>query len=177
MSVDSDRFWSIIDRTTAKGGPADQQERALRSALEQLSADDVKAFCNEFDHAIHVAYSWDLWGAAYVIHGGCSDDGFEYFRRWLVSRGRERFERAVRDADSLADVSVEEAVDGVFEFETIFYVAVDVSEAKGASDPRANREMDDMAVQPQGMAFSEEPKALAVRYPRLWMKYGETPLG
>jgi len=26
-------------------------------------------------------------GAAYIINGGCSDDGFEYFRRWLVLQG------------------------------------------------------------------------------------------
>jgi hypothetical protein len=26
------------------------------------------------------AYTWDLWGAVFVLNGGDSDDGFEYFQ-------------------------------------------------------------------------------------------------
>lgn len=44
-----------------------------------------------------------FWAAAYVINGGCSDDGFEYFRGWLITQGREVFQQALSDADSLAD--------------------------------------------------------------------------
>ena len=49
------------------------------------------------------AYCWSLWGAAYVINGGCSDDPFVDFRASLISRGRQVFERALSDPDSLAD--------------------------------------------------------------------------
>ena len=51
------------------------------------------------------AYHWDLWGAAYLINGGCSDDGFEYFRRWLVLQGRDVFQAAVSNPDTLAEVA------------------------------------------------------------------------
>ena len=47
-----------------------------------------------------------LRAAASLILGGCSDDGFEYFRGWLIAQGREVFERSVADPDSLADLSV-----------------------------------------------------------------------
>ena len=50
------------------------------------------------------AYFWGLWGVAYLVNGGCSDDGFEYFRNWLVLQDRDVFEAAVRHPDSLADV-------------------------------------------------------------------------
>jgi hypothetical protein len=50
------------------------------------------------------SYVAQLWAAAFVINGGCSDDGFEYFRGWLITRGREVFERALADPDSLADL-------------------------------------------------------------------------
>ena len=35
------------------------------------------------------SYRWDLWGAAYLANGGCSDDGFDYFRGWLIGQGRK----------------------------------------------------------------------------------------
>lgn len=44
--------------------------------------------------------------AASLILGGCSDDGFEYFRGRLIAQGREVFERSVADPDSLADLPV-----------------------------------------------------------------------
>jgi hypothetical protein len=31
----------------------------------------------------------DQWGAAYLANGGCSDDGFDYFRGWLIGQGRK----------------------------------------------------------------------------------------
>ncbi|MFL6076856.1 MAG: DUF4240 domain-containing protein [Mycobacteriales bacterium] len=34
------------------------------------------------------SYQGDLWGAAYLINGGASDDGFDYFRGWLIARTR-----------------------------------------------------------------------------------------
>ena len=50
------------------------------------------------------SYREDLWGAAYLINGGASDDGFEYFRGWLMTQGRAVFARAVADPDSLAEL-------------------------------------------------------------------------
>ncbi|MFC9245678.1 DUF4240 domain-containing protein [Streptomyces sp. NPDC057136] len=47
-----------------------------------------------------------LWAAAYVINGGCSDDGFDYFRGWLIAQGREVFERTAADPDALAEVPI-----------------------------------------------------------------------
>ena len=34
------------------------------------------------------AYRWDIWAIAFIINGGCSDDGFEYFRGWLVRKAK-----------------------------------------------------------------------------------------
>jgi hypothetical protein len=40
-----------------------------------------------------------------VINRRCSDDGFDYFRSWLMLQGRETFGRAVAAPDSLADLA------------------------------------------------------------------------
>src|SRR5271169_5861141 len=68
-----------------------------------LRKDDAREFAVLFDSMMDRAYSYGLWGAAYVIHGGCGDDAFTDFRASLISRGKEAFERAIRDPDSLAD--------------------------------------------------------------------------
>lgn len=49
------------------------------------------------------SYRAPLWAAAYVINGGCSDDGFDYFRGWLIMQGREVFEQVLADPEALAD--------------------------------------------------------------------------
>ncbi|MFF5497583.1 DUF4240 domain-containing protein [Streptomyces aquilus] len=38
------------------------------------------------------------------MNGGCSDDGFDYFRGWPIAQGREDFERATADPDALAEL-------------------------------------------------------------------------
>ena len=46
----------------------------------------------------------DLWRVANLANGGASHDGFYYFRLWLVGMGKQVFEAALADPDSLADV-------------------------------------------------------------------------
>jgi hypothetical protein len=172
------RFWDII-ADTARPQP-EACQKALRDALAALSLDDIQAFELTFRRLLNRAYTWDLWGAAFVIHGGCSDDGFEYFRRWLVVQGREVYETALADPDSLAEAKVSAGPDGMWEFEEIYYVAVEVFEKKGGdadvrnqSDPEAGMDGSD----PRGQPFQEDPAHLAQRYPKLWQRFGEDPLG
>jgi hypothetical protein len=126
------------------------------------------------------SYKWDLWGAAYVVHGGASDDGFEYFRRWLISKGRGVFERVVAEPDDLADLLVPE-VEGVLEFEEFSYVAGDVwsqRTGKGIDEFYAAATSDRVlpGAAPQGTPFEEDEAFLSTRYPKLWRRFGETPL-
>jgi hypothetical protein len=37
-----------------------------------------------------------------VVNGHCSDDSFENFRCWLVSMGRDVYENALANPDSLS---------------------------------------------------------------------------
>ena len=74
-------------------------------------------------------------GAAYLINGGCSDDGFAYFRSWLISRGRAAYEGAIRDPDSLAG-SVDPDRDD-YEFEDLWGLALVVYEERTGEEPPA----------------------------------------
>ncbi len=173
-------FWEIIDRVARTPGAPEDRLEALATALTALSLDDVIAFEITFRRLLNKAYTWDLWGAAYVIHGGCSDDGFEYFRRWLVSRGRAAYEAALADADSLADLDLEPTgPEGYWEFEEFYYVAGEVYADKGGDGDVRDHSEGEAGLggpDPSGEAFSDDEAHLSKRYPKLWRRFGEAPL-
>lgn len=112
---------------------------------------------------IAAAYRWDLWAAAYIINGGCSDDGFRYFRDWLISEGRSVFEKALKDPDSLADLP---HVDPA-ELESFGYVALDLHEEKGAGRMPRSAAVEER--EPAGEPWDED--AVGDLLPRLDAKY------
>jgi hypothetical protein len=173
-----DWFWDIIERTRSPDGDQDRQMAALAAELSELSPAEIEAFGAVFDRFLTVTYSWDLWGAAYVIMGGASDDSFEYFRVWLISRGREAFEAARANPDELAAL-IPADFDDVPEFELLAYVASE-SWAEKTGDDQSNMPTQPDTIlftEPLGEPFDESPEDLARRYPRLWARFSESPLG
>ena len=165
-------FWAIIDPTTEAHDQAAQM-KALHLQLRGLSLEELVSFQMTFRRYLNHAYSWDLWGAAYVINGGCSDDGFEYFRRWLVSRGRKIYEAALENPESLASVEIKPSR-GIWEFEPIYYITRGVFEemgGKGDPDDHCEREAC-LGEGITGEPFEEDDDHLARRYPRLWRRFG-----
>jgi hypothetical protein len=128
--VDAVAFWQLID--SSHSDDLDARYLSLVERLAEMPTDEIHQFDVRWHEAHHAAYSWDLWGAAYLINGGASDDGFEYFRDWLILQGRAVFERAVASPDSLADV-VGEAEE--YEFEC--YPAIDAWEKATGRDINA----------------------------------------
>lgn len=176
LPMSDDKFWSIVDATRAPQPNA--QIKALHAALEKLPVEDIEAFEVAFGNQLKRSYSWDLWGADHVIHGGASDDAFEYFRRWLISRGRRDFEGAVADPDSLAGIIPSNAHEPL-EFEELAYVARDVwSEKTGrpASEMPVGAELVYVGLDPSGRPFDESEAALSARFPKLWKRFGANPL-
>jgi hypothetical protein len=96
------QFWEHIAASRRRDPDAHAEQ--LEKRLAKLAVKDILDFENWWDVALAEAYHWNLWGAAYLINGGCSDDGFEYFCRWLILQGREVFTAAVKAPDSLSDV-------------------------------------------------------------------------
>ena len=121
------QFWQLIEDTKEKsGGECKSQAELLQSSLLLLPAEEIAAFDKIFNALRAAAYRWDLWGAAYLINGGCSDDGFEYFRWWLIGQGKAIFAAALADPDSLADLIQDDIAwsDGEVECEEIGYAAM-----------------------------------------------------
>jgi hypothetical protein len=94
----TDEFWKLIARSRrGTAGDIDAQMDRLRELLRGLDPKDVVGFDRRFLECARAAFRNDLWAAAYIINGGCSDDGFDYFVGWLVAQGRAYFEAALAD--------------------------------------------------------------------------------
>lgn len=103
--MDTDRFWQIIEEATGHDPEtAENWDTALVEQLVRLPADEILAWDRIFADLTSRAYRNDLWAAAYIINGGASDDGFYYFRCWLIGMGRDICMNALAAPDSLADV-------------------------------------------------------------------------
>jgi hypothetical protein len=174
----TDRFWEIIERTRSPDGDQERQMAALAAELSRLPPAEIEAFGAVFDRLLIESYSWDLWGAAHIIMGGASDDGFEYFRVWLISRGRGVFEAARANPDELA-VLIPADFDEAPDFELLTYVAADAWAEKTGDDPTnmPRPAYPTFADEPAGEPFDESSDDLAHRYPRLWARFSEAPLG
>lgn len=129
--MDEDRYWQIVKRSLDESGDdQDRQESSLVRELEKLSPKEIVGFSLRTDKLLYDTYTSHLWCAGYVMNGGCSDDMFEYFRRWVISRGREVYENAKADPDSLINVADVPVSEDIFDFESFGYVAVKAFENK-----------------------------------------------
>lgn len=169
--MDKAGFWKIIDESRAAAdGDAEEQLAILGQILRALPPDDIVAFDRHLSTYHARADHWDLWGAAYIIGGGCSDDGFMDFRSWLISRGEKAYEAAMADAESLVDVVQKQ--DGYCQVEGYQYLATQVWEEK-TGEPSDGFPAHDL---PKGQDTAGTPwkdADLAQRFPRLSAKFAQ----
>jgi hypothetical protein len=163
--MDKVEFWKLIDasRKTANGD-AQAQVETLRKLLTALAPDALVAFDRLMSQYHARAFNWGLWGAAFIIGGGCSDDGFLDFRGWLISRGEKAYEDALRNPETLINVvKVDEEDCQVEGFQS---VAGDVWEEKTcqSSDDFPRHDIE-RHVKPTGAAWEEDD--LEKRFPKL----------
>jgi hypothetical protein len=116
------------------------------------------------------SYRAPLWAAAYLVNGGCSDDGFDYFRGWLLTQGRAAFERAVDDPDTLADLTAIRSAVGEagVECETAFGIAADAHRAATGEDlPAGALHVRLPELDPEGDFDLDDDTEMRRRLPRL----------
>jgi hypothetical protein len=163
--MDIETFWRAVDKARARAGDdTDSRVEELREELSGLDADELQQFQNFYDEQIRRSYRWDLWGAASLMNGGCSDDGFRYFRDWLISEGRGTFEKALASPESLAELPKVEFA----ELESFGYVAMELFEEQ--SDDELERDWATEISAPAGEQWEEDD--LPTLFPRLSALYG-----
>lgn len=158
-----EEFWSLLD-----GLPVDSADVELKERLVNFDLKEIISFYTHLERQFIKAYNWELWGAAYLVLGGCSDDGFIDFRYGLIARGGDVFDLVLATPDSLADLIKDE--DDFIPNESFGYVLPQLYEEK------TGEEFLDLDIfypdEPTGEKWDFSSKELYVeRLPKLWLKY------
>jgi hypothetical protein len=164
-----DTFWRIITTTfDSSAGDFEVQQEELEKELRKLSPQDVILFDNKFRQLRGHLYNWELWGAIYIIHGGCSDDSFMDFRDWVIAQGQEFYTKTLSNPESLVDID-EDKIE--IDCEGIGYIARTVfTELTGQDIPSEYLENQKIT----GKEWTEEGDDLKKMFPKLYAKYNRS---
>ena len=158
------QFWELIHASRQAGSDCDAQADALQAMLSELSGQEIIEFDEIFFHKCIEAYRWDLWGVAYLINGGCSDDCFEYFRCWLIGQGEAAYKQVLADPQSI--LSLLEG-DEELDCEALMYASGYAYESlAGEALPVVARDYPD---EPVGEPWEEDD--LESRFPKVAKRY------
>ncbi len=149
--MSNERFWSLIDKAR-NGSEASASPLKLREVLRALDDNEILDFGHAFHERLCDLNKWQLWGAGYVIAGGMSDDGFHYFRSWIVGKGRQVFEIAQNTPDNLGPFIDDREVDN----ELLEYVPSELLEDRGIEEDPRDRSERRSDADPKGDPFDED---------------------
>ncbi len=164
-AMSRERFWQLME-AASRGERNDSFRTAavLQAALGKLRAEEILGFQLRLNECLAESYRWDLWAVAYIVNGGASDDGFVYFRAWLIAQGREYYQAALKDPVHAADRAGQDQQN---ESEQILYAAMDAYQAK------TNQSLPALpfpsAAQPAGQRWDEQD--LPKLYPELVKRF------
>ena len=166
----TDDFWAVIDRATADrpGSPGEVAKRAI-AELAASDPAEIVAWGRHLDKVMVASGKEDLWAAAYLINGGCSEDGFDHFRGWLIANGRDVLARAVREPDSLAELPAVRAAamnGAVFEAEEVLAIAGEAYQQVTGS-PLPDSDVPVTKPDPAQLWDFDDEEEMARRLPRL----------
>lgn len=179
-------FWELINSSKKHG---EEQIEWLTNELSKMTVDEILEFEIEFRNKLEQSYTSSLWGAAFVIMGGCSDDGFDYFRGWLIAQGEEIYNKVLKSPEFLAEYLSEDYLEEdefAPQLEEMLSVASDAYIYQKTGEIEYN---DDIHTEfldvleargyefiPAEIEFDWEEEDLEARYPILWERFGENPL-
>ena len=177
--MDEEQFWAIVQTAVDEAGnDEDEYLEVVKRELSKLSLKEMIGFRLRTDKLLYDSYTSEMWCAGYLMNGGCSDDGFEYFRLWVISRGRKVYEAAMANPDNLIDYIDDDAEMDFFEFELFWYVALEAFEE--AVDAELYDYVDDDNFKTcegnyPNFEFNweeDEPESMQKLCPRLFEKFG-----
>ncbi len=123
-AVDISTFWDIIETARAQSRPGKPIDHALADHLASRTRHDILGYQERFDQMHAALYRRDIWAAAYLVGGGCSDDAFIDFRAGLIAQGRDWYQKVAASPDSLAGHPAVADAPGCSQGEPLFYEAV-----------------------------------------------------
>lgn len=126
-------FWQLIDHVNAAVECADKITilQATKAQLSRFSSQEILEWYKRYDQVVKKADRVDLWRACADCGIHASNDGFYYFRAWLVSQGKDVYTSVLEDPEKLSEYvpDPEEA-----SFEGYNYVTWDVYAQKACEE-------------------------------------------
>ncbi|MCM3651392.1 DUF4240 domain-containing protein [Metabacillus litoralis] len=181
--MEKKEFWRLIE----KSRDFDQAEW-LTEELVQRGLKEALDFEFLFQQLMNTSYQSRLWGAAFVLMDGCSDDTFDYFRGWLIGQGEELYNKVMEDHEFLAEYINEDNLDdeGFPQNEELLSVGMDTYTLIKTGDIEWDDDIYDELVEAldkkglqsvTDIEFDWEEDDLENLFPVLWERFGEDPLG
>ena len=165
--MDENKFWEIISTSKEKSSnDFELQQNELKNELKKLNPNEIILFGNSFRHYRGKANTWELWGAIYIINGGCGDDMFNDFREWVIGQGKYFYYKTIQNPETLVELDSELIEDT--ELEGLGYVPSDVFETiTGEEMPYLYQEK----LETTGHEWDEDNGELKSIFPNLYAKY------
>lgn len=175
------QFWELIQASLDDLNEGLYQHESLRKILLGMESQKIAEFDQIYQRLFDKAYTGEVWAASLLLNGGfSSDDGFKYFRDWLISCGKQVYSKGISNPDSLAEPEVQEEVFvdengfSIAQYEDFGSVAWEAYEEKTGGD--INEQFVDEN-EPTELDWDsrtyEDSNWLQQNLPNLWSLFGE----
>ncbi len=126
--MNAGEFWELIDKSIEESRGDKQGKIAfIRSSLIKMEEQHIYDFEELLRRKLIECDDFKIVAAAKIIDGYVSDDSYLYFRCWLIGKGKESFNEALRNSDTIAFHIGDEESCG---FEELLYVATEAYSTK-----------------------------------------------
>ena len=105
--MNENEFWSILDGYNNKISFS-------TVILENLSTlNEILEFDKMFKKHLELLYTFPVMESTFIINSYISDDEFKYFRAWLIAQGKEKFNMAIENIESIAEWLNKDNIDNI----------------------------------------------------------------
>ncbi len=131
--MDDAKFWEIVQKARGSTLTPEEHSQRLVALLVTTPPDEIREFDRILGSLLARGNRGELRVAANLINDGPNDEEFLFFLGWLILQGREKFEGALKNADSIADWIDTTDVDN-YECEDLLYAAANAYETATGKD-------------------------------------------
>ncbi|WP_040254731.1 DUF4240 domain-containing protein [Psychroserpens mesophilus] len=157
--IDEELFWQLIELNRKKSEDKIDFIENLSNQLEEFKPTEIKKFERTFLTKCQELNRWEIWALAYIARRGCGDDAFDYFKAWVISKGKKTF----KDIKTLTIPNLKQHFDEDPQLEEMFYLSENVYENK------TGELMSPVRVKKQKLSGKEwKEENLEKEFPEIW---------
>ncbi len=131
IRMNDQQFWNLIEESKAKHpNEFDAQMKYLTQRLSTLTNEEIIGFEATLKEKVIELWDYNVKSLYQIVQDEyLSTDGFIYYRFWIVSNGRDFFQRATVNPDSLVD-----EIQATYDGEGLMVVADNAFELKNGEN-------------------------------------------